>query len=172
MSARLLLGPAVMTLALAAGTATAGAQGAPTKPGATYSAGRAATHLKYGPAPAFLPAGAKAAVVSGDPGKPGPFAIRLRMPSGYRIAPHSHSADETVSVVRGKFQYGMGDRWDASQLKTMKAGGSVDMKAGQNHFVRASGPTEVEIRSTGPLDVNYVNPADDPRNKKAGTPKR
>ena len=36
-----------------------------------------AAKLQWGPAPPFLPADARFAVVSGDPGKPGPFAIQL-----------------------------------------------------------------------------------------------
>src|SRR5215217_6137359 len=54
--------------------------------------------LQWGPAPPFLPAGAKFALVSGDPGKPGPFEVQLSLPNGYVIAPHWHPTDETVTV--------------------------------------------------------------------------
>src|SRR2546425_5338844 len=47
-----------------------------------------ATPLQWGPAPASFPAGAKMAVVSGDPSQAGPFTIPLAMPDGYRIPPH------------------------------------------------------------------------------------
>ena len=43
--------------------------------------------LKWGDAPPSLPAGAKAAVLFGDPGKAGPFTIRLQIPAGYKPAP-------------------------------------------------------------------------------------
>src|SRR5688572_26159996 len=46
--------------------------------------------LSWGPAPAVLPVGAELAVLQGDPGSNAPFTIRLRFPSGYRIAPHTH----------------------------------------------------------------------------------
>ena len=38
--------------------------------------------LKWGPAPPIFPAGAKMAVVSGDPSKPGPFVVELALPDG------------------------------------------------------------------------------------------
>ena len=36
--------------------------------------------LKWGPAPPNLPPGAQVAVLSGDPSKEGPFALRLKTP--------------------------------------------------------------------------------------------
>jgi hypothetical protein len=38
--------------------------------------------IKWGPAPAALPKGAEAAVIYGDPGKEGLFALRLKLPAG------------------------------------------------------------------------------------------
>ena len=44
----------------------------------------------WGPAPPVLPAGARMAVLYGDPGKPGAFAVRLKAPAGYRVPRHWH----------------------------------------------------------------------------------
>ncbi len=46
--------------------------------------------VKWSPGPPSLPKGAEAAVLFGDPSKEGLFAMRLKMPKGYQIAPHSH----------------------------------------------------------------------------------
>jgi hypothetical protein len=35
-----------------------------------------------------------------------------------------------------------------------------------HHFAFASGETIVQIHGTGPFAITYVNPGDDPRNKK------
>jgi len=148
-----LLSAAVLVAALAG---TLPAQGA--KP--------AAAKLKWGPAPAFLPPGARVAVVEGDPTASGPFTIHLLFPSGYRIAPHSHPTEEAITVVRGTFRVGMGDTWDRSKMQALKPGQSGTMKAGQTHYAAAVGRTEVEVKSTGPFVINYVNAKDDPRNKK------
>src|SRR5262245_58725822 len=78
-----------------------------------------AASLKWGDAPPSLPPGAKAAVVSGDPSKPGPFVVRLQVPSGYKIAPHWHPGDENVTVFSGTVAIGMGDTWDDSKLMSV-----------------------------------------------------
>ena len=127
--------------------------------------------LKWGPAPPGLPAGARLAVVDGDPTKPGPFTVHLLLPSRYSIAPHSHPTDETITVIRGTFRYGMGNTWDTKSMQALTRGASGTMKAGENHYARAVGRTEISIQSTGPFEINYVNPKDDPRNKKANKPK-
>src|SRR5258708_19966121 len=56
--------------------------------------------IKFGPAPPFLPAGAQLAVLEGDPmASSGDFTIRLKMPAGYKVAPHTHPNRENVTVI-------------------------------------------------------------------------
>ena len=98
------------------------------------------------------------AVVSGDPGKAGPFVIELSMPSGYRIAPHTHPTDEKVKVVKGTFLVGMGNTFDEAKAKPMPAGANGSIKAGMAHFATAQGATVVSVASTGPFAMTYVNP--------------
>jgi len=43
--------------------------------------------IQWGPAPPVLPAGAKAAVLYGDPTKEGQFALRIKLPKGYHVPP-------------------------------------------------------------------------------------
>src|SRR5215510_4091813 len=58
-------------------------------------------------APASLPAGAQMAVLDGDPSQTGvSYTIGIKMPNGYRMPPHWHPMDASVTVVRGIF--GMG----------------------------------------------------------------
>src|SRR5207248_10462795 len=82
----------------------------------------AQTAVKWGPAPAIFPAGAKMAVMQGDPSKHDLFTVRLDMPSGYRIAPHYHPTDEHITVLSGNFLVGMGDKLDAKNTMSLKAG--------------------------------------------------
>src|SRR4051812_11677534 len=86
-----------------------------------------AAKLNWGPAPPNLPAGARFAVVSGDPSKSGAYEVELDMPSGYMIAPHTHPAAETVTVKSGHFVYGMGEKVVKKAEKTMAAGKSATM---------------------------------------------
>ena len=119
--------------------------------------------LQWGPAPAVFPTGAKMAVVSGDPGKAAPFTVELAMPSGYKIAPHFHPTDETVEVRKGTLLVGMGDTFDASQAKPMKAGDKGSLPANAHHFAAAKGATVITVTAMGPFAMTYVNPADDPQ---------
>ncbi len=119
--------------------------------------------LVWGPAPAVFPAGAKMAVVSGDPGKAGPFTVQLSMPDGYRIPPHFHPTVETVEVKRGTFLVGMGDTLDLAKTKPMKAGAKASLPAEQHHFAVAKGATTVAVTAMGPFTMTYVHPADDPQ---------
>jgi quercetin dioxygenase-like cupin family protein len=127
---------------------------------------KTASKLTWGPAPAVLPAGAKMAVVSGDPGKAAPFVVQLDMPSGYKIAPHSHPTDEVIMVKTGHFGYGTGDKVVEKSMKSLRPGQSVDQKANMNHYAMARGRTIVSISSMGPFAIKYVNPADDPSKMK------
>lgn len=130
--------------------------------GAAAPAAQAAP-LQWGPAPAAFPAGAKMAVVSGDPSKPGSFTIQLSMPDGYRIPPHFHPTDEAVEVKEGTFLFGMGDTFDAPKMKTMMVGGKGSLPANSHHYAQAKGATVVAVTAMGPFAMTYVNAADDPR---------
>jgi len=134
------------------------AQGAPAeKPAA----------LHWGPAPAVFPPGARMAVVSGDPSKAATFTVQLAMPSGYKIPPHFHPTDETVEVKKGTLLVGMGDTFDASKAKPMKAGEKGPVPAKAHHFAAAQGATFIEVTAMGPFGMTYVNPADDPQKQVA-----
>jgi hypothetical protein len=123
--------------------------------------------LKWGGPPPGIPAGAKMAVVSGDPTKEGEFTIRARLPANYVVPPHNHPTDEKVSVKSGgPLTYGMGDKMDKSNAGSLEKGYHVTMGAKMNHWVSTTDATEIEISGMGPFAITYVNPADDPRNAK------
>jgi quercetin dioxygenase-like cupin family protein len=118
--------------------------------------------IVWGPAPAVFPAGAQLAVLAGDPSKPAEYTVRLRMPDGYRIAPHTHPTDENVTVISGSFLVGMGEKFRADAMKALPAGGFVTAPAGMAHFAQARGATIVQVHGIGPFALTYVNPADLP----------
>ena len=66
--------------------------------------------------------GCDLAPVSGDPGADGtPFVLRLRCVDGAKIPAHWHPTDENVTVLKGTFLAGMGEKFDESKLLTMNA---------------------------------------------------
>jgi quercetin dioxygenase-like cupin family protein len=122
--------------------------------------------LKWGPQPPGLPAGAQVAVLDGDPSKAGvPFALRVKLPDGYRVPPHWHPTDESVTVISGAMAFGMGDTLNEKGMTTLGAGGFAKMPARMRHYVIAKGATEIQVQAKGPFAVTYVNPKDDPRTK-------
>ncbi|MEQ1865802.1 MAG: cupin domain-containing protein [Micropepsaceae bacterium] len=121
--------------------------------------------IKWGPGPASLPLGAEAAVLYGDPSKEGLFAMRLKLPKGYRIAPHTHAKPEIVTVISGTFRLGQGETADQSNAKALTAGSFIALPPGHAHFAGADEDTVVQLNSTGPWSVTYINPKDDPRQK-------
>ncbi len=121
--------------------------------------------ITWGPAPAGLPTAAQAAVLHGDPGKPGMFIVRLKAPDGTQIMPHWHHADEHVTVIAGSVMVGMGPKWDDAGMQALNTGGHALMPRKQNHYVRTKGETILQITTTGPFAITYVDPKDDPRKK-------
>ena len=120
--------------------------------------------VKWGPAPPSLPPGAQAAVLLGSPAKEGPFVLRLKFPAGFVVPPHRHSKDEFVTVIAGQFAIGAGEKLDRAALKGLPPASFVHLPAGMPHYARAEVETIVQINGTGPFDVVYIDPKDDPRN--------
>jgi len=122
--------------------------------------------IKWGPAPPFVNPGAQFAVLEGDPtASSGDFTIRLKMPAGYRIAPHWHPKRENVTVISGNFKVGMGDRFDETKMTTFGPGSFAYLDPDMHHYAMADGATIVQVHGMSPIQFNYVNPADDPSKK-------
>ena len=79
-----------------------------------------------------------------------------------RIAPHTHPADEHLTIISGTFEIGLGEKFDAQALQPLPAGSYAMMAKNSPHFARARGETVIQVNAMGPLVFNYVNPADDP----------
>ena len=124
--------------------------------------GVAADAVKWGPAPAVLPKGGQMAGLSGDPGKSGPFTVRLKMPAGYKIPAHQHPHSERVTVISGELRFGTGDKLDEDRAQRLGVGGFVDLPANVNHYAFVVVETVIQISAEGPFGIKYGNPADDP----------
>jgi quercetin dioxygenase-like cupin family protein len=130
-------------------------------------AGQNLKDAKWSPAPPLLPKGAEIEVLDGDPTKPVLYAVRLKFPAHYAIPAHSHPTDEHVVVTSGSLVFGMGDVLDKHSRANTKltVGGFVDASANVNHFAfTRDEETTIVLYGEGPVEFNYVNPNDDPRN--------
>ena len=157
----------VLAAASAIAASTAGALRAQQGAEASKHVMVAASEVKWGPAPPSLPPGAQMGVLDGDPSVAGkPYVIRAKFPDGYRVAPHWHPADENVVVLSGSFSVGTGDTFNEGTMMALAPGGYAKMPKEVHHYAMAKGETVIQLHGTGPFTVTYVNPTDDPRNKK------
>jgi len=124
------------------------------------------TTIEWRQGPAALPAGAKMAALEGDPTKEGPFVVRFQFPAGYHIAPHTHPKMERVTVISGTLYLASGEALDRNSAKSLPAGSFGFWPAGMKHTAWSEGETIIQLHGIGPWQINYVNPADDPRNTK------
>jgi hypothetical protein len=129
-----------------------------------------AADIKWGDAPPDIPKGAALAVLSGDPAKKAPFTMRLKMPAGYKIPPHWHSNDEQLTIISGNFVLHMGDTMDAP-ASALTAGGFHFLPAKMHHAAETKAETIVQVSGTGPFDIHYLNPADNPNQSAAAAKK-
>jgi quercetin dioxygenase-like cupin family protein len=124
------------------------------------------TTIEWKPGPAALPPGAKMAVLEGDPTKEGPFVVRFQFPEGYHVPPHTHPKTERVTVISGTLLLATGEALDRNSAKELPAGSFGYWPAGMKHAAWSEGETVIQLHGVGPWQINYVNPADDPRNAK------
>ena len=119
--------------------------------------------IPWGPGPPFLNPGAQLAVLEGNPGaSSGEYTVRVKMPDGFRIAPHWHPHRENVTIISGTFRLGMGDTFDKKKTTAFSQGSFIFLDPDMHHFAMASGEVIVQVHGQAPLQFNYVNPDDDP----------
>jgi len=118
--------------------------------------------IPWGPPPPFLAPGAQFAVLEGDPSAShGDYTVRLKMPDGYRIAPHFHPLRENLTVISGTFKVGMGDVFNKDKMAAFTAGSFAFLDPEMHHYAMACGEVVVQVHGSSPLQFNFINPEDD-----------
>ncbi len=115
--------------------------------------------VQWGAAPPVFAAGAKMAVLEGNPGKAGQYTVRLQMPDGYKIMPHWHPTVEKVTVISGEFHAGMGDELEGRGQRhapgrklRIAAGAHAPFRVGQGRDGRSgprNGAVHADVRQPG-----------------------
>jgi quercetin dioxygenase-like cupin family protein len=154
---------AVVALAYAPGAAVAARQAAVQHEKRAIV--KPAPDVQWSAGPPSLPPGAEMAVLEGDPSKAAMFTMRLKLPAGYRIPPHTHPKTERVTVLSGNVGFGMGRDFYESKLQTLSAGSFFVLDPGMPHFVQASEETVVQLNAMGPWSIKYIRASDDPRHR-------
>jgi quercetin dioxygenase-like cupin family protein len=119
--------------------------------------------IDFEPFPSFPPS-ARLAVVVGQLSEPAPYVVRVKLPSGVRLMPHRHHEDRVYTVISGVFYIGLGEHFDEGALQAYPPGAVIVLPAGTPHFHWArSGEYVTQVTAIGPISLDYVDPADDPR---------
>jgi quercetin dioxygenase-like cupin family protein len=126
---------------------------------------RQSADIKWTDPPPSMRPGAQFALIEGDLKKAEPFTFRLKLPANYQIPPHTHPTIEHVTVVSGAFHMGAGDQHDPKKAVALTPGSFAVFQPGHSMFAWTEEETVIQVHGVGPWGINYINPADDPRNK-------
>ena len=127
-------------------------------------------NIDWKPFAAFPPS-ARLAVLVGHPSEPGPYVIRVTIPSGIKVMPHRHPEDRVYTVMSGVFYIGLGEKFDSDKLQAYPPGSVIVLPGNTAHFHWAkSGDYVTQITAIGPLGLDYINPKDDPREQAKQVP--
>ena len=119
--------------------------------------------IDWKPFPAFPPA-VRLAVLVGDPSQAGPYVVRVKVPAGEKLMPHRHPEDRIYTVMSGVFYIGLGERFDGDKVEAYPPGSVIVLPGDTAHFHWAkSGGYMTQVNAIGPLGLDYLDSADDPR---------
>lgn len=102
-------------------------------------------------APPSMPKGTKIAVLEGDTKQPGIFTIRLKVPAGAKLAPHTHPRNERVTVLSGKVVVNLDGKETA-----FTAGGFYVNPPDVPHSVYFPKESVIQLTCEGPWVLKYV----------------
>jgi len=105
-------------------------------------------------------------VLEGDPTKAVPFTFRVKFPPNFQEPPHYHSYTQHVTVISGTYYSGRGDKFDREKMDALPAGSFMVIPANTPHYAWTTEETVTQVHGVGPAGTTYVNPADDPRDRK------
>jgi quercetin dioxygenase-like cupin family protein len=111
--------------------------------------------------------GLETVIVAGDGMRNSLYSLVFRVPPNTSIPPHSHPDDRSCFVLSGLWYFGYGSVRNEAELKALRPGSNYTEPAGAIHFAGTKEQEAlVECTAVGPTGTTFVNPADDPRNKK------
>ena len=116
-----------------------------------------ANQEQFGPAPAPYPSNATVAVLSGNPSTAGAqYTLRMKLPDGAKIPPHTHADTENVTVLSGTLMVGLGTTWNDAHMTALPAGSYASIPAGTAHFAMAKGDTVIQVNGVGPASTTLT----------------
>ena len=114
-----------------------------------------------------VPPGVKMIMILGSPKQPGPYIFRAWFPAGYVLPAHRHEDRRSVTVLKGHYWSGVGEKFDRARLTKFDPGSFYVTEAGVPHFAWAEDEVIIQEMGVGPIGnpIEYANPRDDPRTR-------
>jgi quercetin dioxygenase-like cupin family protein len=101
--------------------------------------------------------GIRTTTLLGDPTKPGPYTIEIRVPAHTRIQAHTHRDARSAVVVSGTWYFGYGPLAEEAKVKALPPGSFYTEPADDAHFaLTRDEPAIVYISGYGPTDTVYT----------------
>lgn len=119
----------------------------------------APNELQWKPGAATMPKGTQVAVLEGNPKEAGLFTMRVKLPAGFQLPPHSHPQDERVTVLSGTVHVGYAEAFDKAKSVALPAGSFYVTPAGQAHFLWSDEEVVLQLNNQGPWLVSPVTQA-------------
>jgi hypothetical protein len=122
--------------------------------------------IKWAPIPS-MPKGTQTTVLHGNPGKPGLYTVRLKIPANSKMPVHSHPDERVRVIISGTYYSALGDKVDTSKLLSFPPGTFSHVPPKVWQFAETRDEEVIfEITGIGPTGIDYLNPEDDPRKQK------
>jgi pimeloyl-ACP methyl ester carboxylesterase len=101
--------------------------------------------------------GIKTVLLYGDPAKPGPYVLEIRVPANTAISAHTHRDDRVATVISGTWHFGFGTNPATARVTALTAGGLYTEPGKLPHFAfTRDEPAVVRITGMGPSDTAFV----------------
>lgn len=102
-----------------------------------------------------MPAGAKVAILVGNPEKAEAYVARVKLPANYHIPLHYHNVNEYETVLTGKLYMTWGESDDIKKSQMIKTGSMIIVPAKILHSGWTKEETIIQISGIGPWGMIY-----------------
>ena len=105
--------------------------------------------------------GLMSAVLAGDPSRPGPYVMRVKIPANAKLAPHFHPDEvRMVTVLSGTLYFAFGEKFEEPILKAFGPGSFFTEPKNRPHFaLTKNDDVMLQINAVGPTGTTPVQPS-------------
>lgn len=114
--------------------------------------------------PQVLTAGASDIILYGNPGKSENYVFRFKLPKNFEIKPFILNITCFLTVIDGEVLMGEGDQFKKDLMSILPAKSFCNIPDNYPIYFVSNEESILQFHGTGPVNLTYINVADDPRN--------